>query len=53
MNNLNYNIENISEYPFSRLRSLLSKIKINKQNEEVLDLSIGQPYHAFPKFSSI
>ena len=47
---LNYNIENISEYPFSRLRSLLSKIKINNRNEEVLDLSIGQPYHKFPKF---
>ena len=50
MSNLNYNIENISEYPFNRLRSLLSKIKINNRNEEVLDLSIGQPYHAFPKF---
>ena len=49
MNYLNHNIEKISEYPFSRLRELLSKEKNNKQNN-ILDLSIGQPYHKFPPF---
>ncbi len=49
MNYLNHNIEKISEYPFSRLRELLSKEKNNKKNN-ILDLSIGQPYHKFPPF---
>ncbi|MBF96075.1 MAG: aspartate aminotransferase [Pelagibacterales bacterium] len=49
MRYLNNNIEKISEYPFSRLRKLLSKEKINNQNKS-LDLSIGQPYHKFPSF---
>ena len=49
MSYLNNNINKISEYPFSRLKDLLSsEIKSNKN--KVLDLSIGQPYHKFPLF---
>ncbi len=49
MDYLNHNINNISEYPFSRLRDLLSNENKNKQTKS-LDLSIGQPYHKFPSF---
>ena len=49
MSILNNNINKISEYPFNRLRDLLSgEVKSNKL--EILDLSIGQPYHKFPFF---
>ena len=46
---LNKNINKISEYPFSRLRDLLSKEKKSNKSK-ILDLSIGQPYHKFPIF---
>ena len=49
MNYLNKNINKISEYPFNRLRKLLSKEKKSNKNK-ILDLSIGQPYHKFPPF---
>ena len=49
MNYLNDNINKISEYPFNRLRELLAG-EIKKKNNNVLDLSIGQPYHKFPSF---
>ena len=49
MSYLNHNINKFSEYPFTRLRSLLSRdIKIKET--KILDLSIGQPHHKFPSF---
>ncbi len=49
MNYLNYNINKFSEYPFTRLRNLLSK-DIKTKETKILDLSIGQPHHKFPSF---
>ena len=49
MRYLNHNINKISEYPFGRLRDLLSK-EIKNKKTKVLDLSIGQPYHKFPLY---
>ena len=49
MSYLNKNINKISEYPFNRLRDLLSKENKSKKSK-MLDLSIGQPYHKFPLF---
>ncbi len=49
MRYLNHNINKISEYPFGRLRDLLSK-EIKNKKTKVLDLSIGQPYHKFPSY---
>ena len=43
---LNKKIQKLSEYPFDRLRKLLTNIK--KKN--FIDLSIGQPYHNTPNF---
>ena len=43
---LNKKIQKLSEYPFDRLRKLLTNI--NKKN--FVDLSIGQPYHNTPNF---
>ena len=48
MSNLNYMLKKYQSIP-SRPRSLLSKIKINNRNEEVLDLSIDS-LTRFPKF---
>jgi aspartate/methionine/tyrosine aminotransferase len=49
MSYLNQNINKFAEYPFTRLRSLLSRdIKIKET--KILDLSIGQPHHNFPSF---
>ena len=49
MRYLNKNINKFAEYPFTRLRNLLSKnIKIKKT--KILDLSIGQPHHKFPSY---
>ena len=50
MSFLNNNINKITEYPFNRLRNLLSREKIKRKNIKILDLSIGQPYHKFPIF---
>ena len=49
MSFLNNNINKISEYPFTRLRKLLSTENLSNKNN-ILDLSIGQPYHKFPLF---
>ena len=49
MSYLNQNINKFSEYPFTRLRNLLSKDIKNKETE-ILDLSIGQPHHKFSLF---
>ena len=49
MSYLNQNINKISEYPFTRLRNLLSK-DIKSKETKILDLSIGQPHHKFPSF---
>ncbi len=46
---LNNHIKKLSDYPFERLRRLLSEaIDVNKKN--TLDMSIGQPYHEIPDF---
>ncbi|MDC3024102.1 aminotransferase class I/II-fold pyridoxal phosphate-dependent enzyme [Alphaproteobacteria bacterium] len=50
MSFLNSNINRISEYPFNRLRNLISQENIKIKNTKVLDLSIGQPHHSFPMF---
>ena len=47
MNLLNKKIKNLPDYPFNRLRALLSNIK---ENKEVIDMSIGQPMHEIPSF---
>ncbi len=47
MNLLNKEIKNLPDYPFDRLRSLLSNVKINR---DVIDMSIGQPMHNIPYF---
>ena len=49
MSYLNQNINKFSEYPFTRLRNLLSK-DIKTKETKILDLSIGQPHHKFPSF---
>ena len=49
MRKLNQKIKNLSDYPFDRLRELLSKV-ILPENSRVIDLSIGQPYHDIPSF---
>ena len=47
MSFINKNIENLAEYPFDRLRSLLANIE---HKRPITDLSIGQPYHNTPSF---
>ena len=47
MNLLNKEIKKLPDYPFDRLRSLLSNIK---ENSDVIDMSIGQPMHKVPHF---
>ena len=47
MNLLNKEIKRLPDYPFDRLRSLLSN---TKANSEVIDMSIGQPMHEAPHF---
>ena len=47
MNLLNKEIKKLPDYPFDRLRSLLSNIQVNS---EVTDMSIGQPMHKVPNF---
>ena len=47
MNLLNKEIKKLPDYPFDRLRSLLSNIQVNS---EVTDMSIGQPMHKVPYF---
>ena len=47
MNFLNKKIKNLPDYPFDKLRLLLSNIK---NNAKVIDMSIGQPMHAVPFF---
>ena len=47
MNLLNIKIKNLPDYPFDRLRSLLSNVQ---ENSEVIDMSIGQPMHNVPHF---
>ena len=47
MNLLNKEIKRLSNYPFDRLRSLLSN---TKAKSEVVDMSIGQPMHKTPHF---
>ena len=47
MNLLNNKIKNLPDYPFDRLRSLLSNIK---KNSGIIDMSIGQPMHKVPNF---
>ena len=46
---LNNNIDKISNYPFDRLRSLLSNTNTTKGFINI-DLSIGQPYQKTPNF---
>ena len=48
MNLLNKEIKKLPGYPFDRLRSLLANT--NAANNEVIDMSIGQPMHKVPKF---
>ena len=45
----NNNIDNVSNYPFDRLRNLLSTTNKGKRLKEI-DLSIGQPYQKIPEF---
>ena len=47
MNLLNKQIKKLPDYPFDRLRSLLSNIK---KKDETIDMSIGQPMHQTPNF---
>ena len=47
MNLLNKEIKNLPDYPFDRLRSLLSNVQ---ESKEVIDMSIGQPMHNVPHF---
>ena len=46
---LNNNIDKISNYPFDRLRSLLSNTNTTEGFINI-DLSIGQPYQKTPNF---
>ena len=46
---LNNNINNVKNYPFERLRSLISEIDVTK-SYNIIDLSIGQPYQKTPRF---
>lgn len=43
---INKKIEQLSEYPFEKLRKLTG----SSYKGEVIDLSIGQPYHSTPSF---
>ena len=45
----NNKIDNVSSYPFDRLRNLLSTTNNGKRLKEI-DLSIGQPYQKIPEF---
>ena len=47
MNLLNKEIKRLPDYPFDRLRALLSN---TKANSGVIDMSIGQPMHKTPNF---
>ena len=47
MDYINKNINKLPEYPFQKLRILLKNLN---RNEEIIDLSIGQPMHKTPDF---
>ncbi|MAH88795.1 MAG: aspartate aminotransferase [Pelagibacterales bacterium] len=44
---LNKNIQNLTNYPFDKLRALLGNTEIDTK---ITDMSIGQPMHAVPNF---
>ena len=47
MDYINKNINKLPEYQFQKLRILLKNLN---SNEEIIDLSIGQPMHKTPDF---
>ena len=40
---MNHLINEIESYPFDKLRRLLSSVNPNKKNNELINLSIGEP----------
>ena len=40
---MNHLINKIESYPFDKLRRLLSSVNPNKKNNELINLSIGEP----------